>query len=397
MNSYFATVEQQANPFLRGRPIAVSGDPQSRTVICATSVEAKKFGVKTGMAVYEAKKLCPNLFFILGDPKKYISVTKNFLKIFKQYTEKVEVFSIDEAFLDVTDYVSRYPRGARDIVWEIKKQIKQEVGEWVTCSIGVSYNKLMAKLGSDLKKPDGLVFITKENVIEILDKIELQDICGIGPRIEKRLKRMKIFNMKDMRAASLDSLINEFGPYYGHFLHNATTGIDYSVVEPYFDLGEPKSVGHSYTLPRSTASKDLICKTLLKLCEKVGRRLRADNLSAKTFVYYLRYDDFSHVGFRKTITHHLNDGFEIYKIGKKFIRNCDLKQMVRLVGIHSSNLLKNYNQWPLFEKDQKQRKVLKAVDEINDRYGEFTVKRAFLHKADSLGRETVGFGQARRF
>ena len=397
MNSYFASVEQQANPFLRGKPIVVSGDPQSRTVIAAASREAKKFGVKTGMAVFEAKKLCPNLFFVLGDPDKYIAVTKMFLKIFKEFTEKVEVFSIDEAFLDITDYVLRYKGGAKEVALKIKEKIRNEAGEWVSCSIGVSYNKLLAKLGSDLQKPDGLVFIDKKNVLEILDKLQLQDFCGLGPRIEKRLNRLGIKSVIDLRNASFDLLKKEFGNFYAHFLSNASRGIDYSLLVPYFELADPKSMGHSYTLPQSTASKELICKTLLKLCEKVGRRLRQGNFSAKTFVYYLRYDDFSHIGFRKTVKEHLNDGYKIYKFGEAFFRKCDLRQRIRLVGISSTNLLKNFGQWPLFSNEQKQKKALIAMDKINDRFGEFTVKRAFLNKTESLGRKSVGFGGAKRF
>ena len=188
MNSYFATVEQQANPLLRGKPIAVSGRPNIQSVVATASYEAKKYGVKSGMNTWEAKKLCPFLIFIPGDPNKYIDITGRLIKIFKSYTPLVEIFSIDEVFLDLSHASSR----AQEIALEIKVRIRREIGDKMTCSIGVASNKFLAKLASEKKKPDGLTIVTPETLDEILLSSKLDDFCGIGRRILARLSDIRI-------------------------------------------------------------------------------------------------------------------------------------------------------------------------------------------------------------
>src|SRR3989344_3975778 len=238
-NSYFASVEQQANPRLRGKPVGVTGgDRMKRTVLGAASVEAKKFGVKTGMQIWEARKLYPNIILVQGDSDKYLEVTKRFLGILKDYSPYLEVFSIDECFLEVTGNRLQVTAIAKNI----KKRIKKEIGEWITCSIGISYNKLMAKLAGSLQKPDGLVIIpNQKEAIKILDKIELDEICGIGPRIKKRLNNMGIFDFSSLRKAPLPALLASFKSY-GQFLYDASRGIDHSSVIPFYEQEEVKSI-----------------------------------------------------------------------------------------------------------------------------------------------------------
>ena len=207
-NSYFATVEQQANPRLRGKPIGVTGgDRLKRTVIGAASVEAKRFGVKTGMQLHEAKILCPEIIFVPGDSDKYLECTKKFINILKDYSPYLEVFSIDEVFLELP---SEWGCAVK-IAEEVKQRIKQEIGEWITCSVGISYNKLMAKLAGSLYKPNGLVIIEDEESAKwVLDRVELDEICGIGSRIKKRLLNTGITNFSTLRKASKKDLVVEF-------------------------------------------------------------------------------------------------------------------------------------------------------------------------------------------
>ena len=257
-NSYFATVEQQANPRLRGKPVGVTGgDRLDRTVLGAASVEAKKYGVKTGMQVWQAKKLCPGLVLVRGDSDKYLECTRRFLRILADYSPYVEVFSIDEAFLELhtgselklsSNLHSRCVKNAL----EIKQRIRAEVGRWITCSIGISYNKLMAKLAGSLYKPDGLVIIEDEEAARfILDTIELDEICGIGYRIKKKLNNMGIFNFKQLRKAPPEALLASFKSY-GQVLYNMARGIDHSPVTPFYLREEVKSVGHRHTIVHDT-------------------------------------------------------------------------------------------------------------------------------------------------
>ena len=187
-NAFFASVEQQANPELRGKPIAVIGS-HGRTVITTASYEARKFGVKTGMAKWEALKACPQLIFVVGDNKKYTYTSSRIVQMMRNYTPLVEVFSIDEAWLDITHSLKLFGSAER-IAYLLKARIKESFG--ITCSIGIAPNKLLAKLASDMKKPDGLTIIPPQNVKQILESIPVNDLCGIGKRMDRHLALLNI-------------------------------------------------------------------------------------------------------------------------------------------------------------------------------------------------------------
>ena len=390
MDSYFATVEQQANPHLRGKPIVVSGKEGSRTVIVAASKEAKKFGVKTAMPIFEAKKLCPQIYFVYPDGDKYQETTDKFLKIFKQFTEKVEVFSIDEAFVDLTGYLKNFSQ-ALTVAQKVKLLIKQEVGEWVTCSIGIAANKLLAKLASDIKKPDGIFIIDEKNKFEVLDQSNLDDFCGIGARLLLRLEMLGVESVKKLRRYPVAALKKEFGPFAADFLHRLSFGEDDREVIPYFNEAEIKSIGRSYTLPADTWDKKEISQTLLHLCENCGRGLRRKKLAGKTLQYYFRFADFTHGGMRLTLPGYVNDGLAIYQIGVKLLDGYRLQKAVRKVGVCVSNLVKDFKQLPLWVKDRKRLAVLPYLDAINDKYGDLTIKPAFLADANALRKKVGGF------
>jgi len=390
MNSFFASVEQQANPQLRGKPIVVSGKEGSRCVIVASSREAKQFGVKTGMLGHDARKLCPGIIFVEPDGEKYEFISRKFLSVLKKFTDKLEVFSIDEAFLDLTGFVKDFDQ-AKQRALLIKQVFQKELGSWLTCSIGIAKNKLLAKLASDLQKPNGLVVIDESNTIAILDKIQLTDLCGIGNRIEKRLNALGVVSVPQLREYSKDKLILEFGGVYGQKLYDMARGEDKSKVQTYLTESEIKSIGRAYTLPKNTFDKQEIYIILLHLCEKIGRRLRRKKLQAKTFVFYLRYDDFSHTGARKTVIERTHDTLKIFELGVSLIQSIRLTRSVRLVGVWSSNLAPASAQLSLWEKERKQKQLIPFLDKINDMYGELTVKPALLLKLDRLNRKVGGF------
>src|SRR3989338_4678559 len=186
MNSYFASVEQQANPFLRNKVLGVCAYLGENGCIIAPSIEAKAVGIKTGMRVKDARKIYKNIFLVENDPNKYRTTTKHIFSILADYTDKVEPYSIDEAFMDLSGFVTTY-EAAEILVREIKDRIRNEVGEWLRCSVGISYTRFLAKLASKYKKPDGLTVLKPNQLDDFYAKITLLDIWGINYRIERRL------------------------------------------------------------------------------------------------------------------------------------------------------------------------------------------------------------------
>lgn len=395
MDSYFASVEQQANPFLRGKPIAVSGHPDMRTVVAAASVEAKKYGVKSAMSIQEARRLCPKLYFVLGDPEKYVYLTKRIINIFLSYTDLVEVVSIDEAFMDVTAIEKRHG-GVKKIAQEIKRRLKKEIGDWMCCSIGIAPNKLIAKLASGLKKPDGLVLVKSKDISSLLKKIELTDLWGIGPRLKQRLALIGINTISDLQNYPLQSLIKEFGEA-GFRLHQMSLGKDSSLVSTYYEEEQEKSMGHQYTLPKNTLDKAYLVNVLLKLSERVARRLRRAGLAGRVVNVTIRYADFETLSKQKTGNFYLNDGFPIYKSAKKILNQFSFKKPVRLIGVSVSQLTNHIQQTLPFLHLSKQQNILKAIDEVNNQYGEFTLQRASLLFAKKLSKDISGYGLKKKF
>ncbi len=394
-NSYFASVEQQANPRLRSKPVGVTGgDRMKRTVLGAASVEAKKFGVKTGMQIWEAKKLCPQIILVPGDSDKYLETTKRFLNILKDYSPYLEVFSIDEAFLRCVGVsVDR----CISIASDIKQRIRSKIGPYVTCSIGISYNKLMAKLAGSLKKPDGLVVIpNQEEAIKVLDKIELDEICGIGPRIKKRLNNMGISNFQQLRQTPLKSLLASFKSY-GQTLYNMARGIDHSPIVPFYEKEEVKSIGHRHTISHDTADPEEIKQILLKLSEMVARRLRAKQLVGKTIHCWYREAGFQGFGMQTT-TVLTNDGLEVFKAAWKIFQTIWSGEKIRMVGISISNLISQTPQNLSFLPEVKRKEIItRALDKINDKYGEFTLQRGVLLTSAKIHRKPNPFLSDRRF
>ncbi len=397
-NSYFASVEQQANPRLRGKPVGVTGgDRMIRTVIGAASIEAKKYGVKTGMPIWQAKQLCQQIILVPGDSDKYFSTTTKFLNILKDYSPYLEVFSIDECFLSVKDNPIK-------IAFEIKDRIKKEIGEWITCSVGISYNKLLAKLAGSLQKPDGLVVIAnQEEAIEILDKIELDAICGIGGRMRKRLFNMGVTNFNKLRQVPLESLLASFKSY-GQILYNMARGIDKSSIIPFYEKEEVKSIGHRHTISYDTNNLTEIKQLLLQLTELVARRLRAKNLVGKTVHCWFRLADFSGQGMQVTILP-TNDGLEIFNASWKIFHQMwparpagGPGQKIRMIGVSVSNLQKELPQNISLLPEVKRSQIITAtLDKINNKFGEFTLQRAVLLGSSKMRRMPNPFLADRRF
>jgi len=398
MNSYFATVEQQSNPLLRGKPICVAGKSlnSERTVCCAASVEAKKFGLKSGMGVWEAKNLCPNITIVTADYLKYQFISQKFIRLLENYTPLIEVFSIDEAFLDLTGQIDSLEE-VIPIAMEIKSRLKEEIGDYLTCSVGISTNKLMAKLASEKVKPDGLTLIREDEIKKILLKTPIEELCGIGRRLEPRLNALGIKTAGELGCFSTESLTRLFGPHLGQKLSQMGKGIDSSPVVPYYEMPPEKSFGHSYTLPKDISQLKEINKVLLKLAEKVGRRMRQAKAMGRTIYLYVRFFDRTGKSMRITISTFTNDGFQIYLLAKNLLKKCFTGKPIRLIAVSMTNIKpsKNISQ-AVLPLDQQNDHILKMLDKINNRYGEFTIFRANLTQIkDRI--ENIPDGRNKRF
>ncbi len=372
LDAFFASVEQQINPVLRGKPIAVSGAGK-RTVVAAASYEARTWGVKTGMSIYEARRHCPELIFVIGNNNKYIDASVKIITILKDFSPLMEVFSIDEAFLDITG--SQRLFGSPETVSRlIKQRIKEELG--LTCSIGLAPNKLLAKLASGMEKPDGLVRIRPEEVGTLLDKLPVTKLCGIGEKLTEHLSLLGIRSAGDLGRVPEGILTKKFG-VIGHTLHLMGLGTDESSVVPYQQEPEAKSVGHSTTLERNISGEQQILSVLWRLSEMVGRRMRREGFSGRTIALTVRYEDFYTLTKRRTLRRYINSGQEIFEGAGRIFQSIVHRKAVRLLGVSVTNL-SHCSQLPLFEEEKKRLRISRAMDRINDRWGEFTITWAGL-------------------
>lgn len=388
MNAFFASIEQQNNPDLRGKPIAVIGSAK-RTVITTSSYEARAFGVRTGMNTWEARQKCPHLIFVVGDNRKYTWTSRGIVKLMLQYTPLVEVFSIDEAFLDVTGSTGLFGSAQR-IAYLLKAEIRHHFG--ITCSIGIAPNKLLAKLASDMKKPDGLTVIGPEDVSAVLEKIPAGDLCGIGRKTVRQLALYGISTCGDLGRFPVGILRKRFG-VIGEQLSRMGRGIDDSPVIPAEDAEDVKSVGHSMTLERDIEDRGEILRFLLQLSEMVGRRARRYRVWGKTVTLSIRYADFdTWTGRQETLGDFINLSGDIYRAAVTILDTLTLLQPVRLLGVRLSNLRHASSQLPLFPEERKKAMLADAMDEVNDRYGDFSVTFASLldsEKAQGKGSHVI--------
>jgi DNA polymerase-4 len=385
MNAFFASVEQQANPELQGKPIAVVGGG-GRTVITTSSYEARAFGVKTGMAKWEALRVCPQLIIVIGDNRKYTYTSSRIIEMMREYTPLVEVFSIDEAWLDVTHSLSIFGTPER-IAYLLKARIKESFG--ITCSVGIAPNKLLAKLASDMQKPDGLTVIKPGEVSRILERLPIKELCGVGKKMEQHLNMMSIYTCGELGRCDEARLTRKFG-ILGRVYKQMGQGIDESPVSPAQEDDKVKSVGHSMTLRQDVERREDILKYLLQLSEMVGRRARRYGVSGKTITLHVRFADF-YTGFGKqnTIKSYINQSDDIYREAVAILDSTELPQPVRQLGVKLSNLKYEAEQLSLFREVQKKSDAIKAMDTVNDRYGEFSVTYGSLLSAEAKGSHVI--------
>ncbi len=374
MDAFFISVEQRDDPSLRGKPAAVCGS-LSRSVVTSATYEARPFGIRAGMPVKEAKRRCPQLILVEGDHSKYTETSARIFAILKGYSPLVEVASIDEAYLDITESLLLF-KSPLQIARSIKDHIRKK--EQLTCSIGVAPNKLLAKLGSRLKKPDGLVIIQKEEVEELLKDLPVSKLHGIGPKLEEELKSLGIFTCGQLGRFPVSILTKRFGAI-GERLHEMGLGLDNSPVVPFDEEEDAKSISHSLTLEEDTSDPDLLGKILLQLSERVSRRMRREGCFGRRVAITVRYSDFYTFSKQKTLSQWVNSGNEIFRHSLELFESIHHPKPIRLLGVGVSHLKKEWCQLGLFEKREKKDNLLRAMDRVNERFGDWTVTWASLY------------------
>ncbi len=384
MNAFFAAVEQQSNPVLRGRPIAVTGS-EKRAIVLTASYEARAFGIKTGMTRFEAVERCPQLTLVPANNRLYAHVSTEIMALLQDYTPLVEIFSIDEAFLDLGGSLRLFG-GAERIAYLIKSRIKARFG--ITCSVGIAPNKLLAKLASERHKPDGLTVFQPEEVLDILEKMPIQELCGIGRQLSRQLHSLGIFTCGQLARFPLEILRKKYG-VIGDRLHAMARGIDLTPVIPEEESSPIKSVGHSRTLRDDLVDRQAICAFLLQLAEMVGRRARRYQVSGRVVTLTLRYADFTTFCRQQVQADYLDCSEEIYRASVKILDSLTLDQPVRLLGVRLSSLRFKTGQLPLFPQERRQFLLTEARDCVNDRYGDFTVMFGSLLEQKGKGSHVI--------
>jgi len=330
MDAFFASVEQLDNPELRGKPIAVGGG-ESRGVVAAASYEARKFGVKSAMSGVLAKQKCPNLIFVKPNFARYKEVSHQIREIFYDYTDLVEPLSLDEAYLDVTDNKIGNP-SASLIAQEIRNRIFNELN--LTASAGISVNKFIAKVASDINKPNGQKTINPEEVISFLEALPVNKFYGVGKVTASKMYSLGIFIGNDLKKKSQDELTNLFGKSGLHYYH-IVRGIHNSKVKP--DRIR-KSVGAETTFFENISSEIFMIEKLEKIAEELERRMKKSDTKGKTITLKIKYSDFSQQTRSKTMEYFMQEKFEFFPIVKDLLFQEKLKNSVRLLGISFGNL-----------------------------------------------------------
>jgi DNA polymerase-4 len=386
MNAFYASCHQAKDPSLLGKPILVAGDPKKRNgIILTASYEARKFGVKTAMPNWQARQLCPEALFIKPDYDLYVRTSAKVMEILGRFTPLVEVFSIDEAWLDVTGCEVIFGDSVK-MAGKIQDTIDKELG--IGCSVGVSGNKLLAKMASDFKKPRGITVLSPEEVPEKLWPLPVGKLFGVGRRMAERLKKINVHTIGDLAQVPEDMLRQAFG-LNGRYLSLWAKGIDHSPVDPHA-MDEAKSMGHSTTLAQDVTSFDEAETVILSLAEQVGRRVRREDYMGRTVTITLRDASF-HTITRSSTIPYTNSTQDIYDTAKRLLRShWDGKLPLRLLGVSLSNLVKEFEQVSIFDEDEKKKKLSQVMDDIKDRFGDGSIFRAALLGDDKLNPRGLG-------
>ena len=365
LDAFFVSVEQAQNPDLKSKPVVVGGKPDRRGVVASASYEARRFGLYAGMPLATASRLCPQAIFIEGNFHKYRDASQKLMAILADFSPYLEPLGLDEAYLDATGFESIHGT-VRQMAMAIKQRIKDELS--ICASIGIASSKVVAKIASELSKPDGLLEVPTEKERSFLKPLPVAKLPGIGKKSEQILKGLGINTIGQLAALPLSVLKSHFGAA-SELLHNHANGIDDREVEP---PGEAKSISRETTFGKDTRDSSFLKATLRYLSERVGSELRQKDKLARCVTMKLRYADFTTITRQQTLSQASDTDQIIFDIGSKLLRKelSGEKQAVRLIGIGVSNLVEASRQLEMLDASaQRLEKLNSAIDRIRKKYG----------------------------
>ncbi len=373
MDEFFAAVEKLDNPALRGKPLLIGGDPSGRGVVSTASYEARPYGCGSAMPMALAIRRCPHAIVLPVRGKRYAAVSERIFEIFRRYSPVVEPLSIDEAFIDATGSQRLFGDGEQ-IARSIKQDIRSEMG--LTASVGVAPNKFLAKLASDLEKPDGLTVIAPDRVQEILDPLEIRKLWGVGPAAEKRLRAMGVRTVAQLRLAGREYLRSQLGQL-GEHLHRLARGQDLREVVCDHNA---KSIGQETTFRRDIDDPEVLRTVLLGQVEQVTRRMRRHGLTGRTVTLKIRTGDFATVTRSRTLEEPTDGTEEIWSAASELFQTWASRglQPLRLLGATVSNLQgRAGRQMSLFASTDRRRqgKLDATLDRIAEKFGTGAIHR----------------------
>lgn len=371
MDAFYASVEMLDNPAFRGQPVIVGG-PKQRGVVSAASYEARKFGVHSALPMAVAMRLCPQGVFLPVRMSRYKEISDQIFEIFLRFTPLVEPLSIDEAFLDVTASIRLFGP-AEEIAKQIKTQVLNEIG--LTVSAGVAPSKLVAKIASDLNKPDGLTVVPEGNVQNFLDPLPIEKLWGVGKITQRDLSLLNVKTIGDLSRLPKDLLRRRFGQQ-GLLLYFLSKGIDDREVQPERII---KSIGREETFPEDILVKEKAGKQILILSQRVAKRLRRHGKTGRTITLKVTYDNFTRITRSLTLPEATDDGRTIYRISLDLLKKTEIgNRPIRLLGIYLSQLTRpGEGQMSLFDQTNGIKKIDRlnqALDTIQDKYGDQAIR-----------------------
>ncbi len=376
MDAFYASVEILDHPEFKGKPVIVGGI-SGRGVVAAASYEARKYGVHSAMPMFQALKKCPDARVVPPRKDRYKQISEKVMEILKSFSPLVEQVSIDEAYLDAGG-CERLFGSAETMAGEIKNQIRQQIH--LTCSIGIAPVKFLAKIASDMNKPDGLTVIYPENVLEFVQSLPVKNAPGVGPKMFRELKELGINTFGDVQNFPEKFLTDTLGSF-GRRLKELSMGIDKSPVVPF---SPPKSISAEETLGFDTADHLLLKKYLLHQADEVGRHLRKAGVRAKTVSVKLKYSDFQQITRSITLKNPTCSSGTLYHEACRLLDHCPMIKKVRLIGVGASGLVHETHpvQMTFFDlphqDNTKREKLDKTLDLIQDRFGKEILTRAVL-------------------